>query len=464
MKRLAMLLPDGVGVRNHLLSGFLDRLEEWQVDVFQRLPPDYLEICRARVPARTRWFELQPYPESQVCSLLRYALHYGHMYWADTRAMRFNLGAPIRAGLKTRVKRQAARVLGRTLSTPTRLDAVDRLHQSAVSMSALVSHYESIFRDTRPAAVFCSHQRPPEVLPVVLAARRLGIPTATFIFSWDNLTSKGRIAAPFDYYFVWSALMRDELVRFYPQVSAHRIEIVGTPQFDVYADRTLLETRQAFLGSLGADPDRPLVCYSGGDAATCPDDPEHVRILLELIRTGRVAGNPQVVVRPSPVDDGRRYASVRAKHPELLFAQPRWNRHGDWAAWTPFPEDVTFLANLTHHADLNVNVASTMTLDFAIHDRPIVNVAFDASCPPPLGVPIWDSYYHFDHYSPVLELEAARAARSPTELADQVNRYLADPTLDREGRRRLVELQLGAPLGTSSQRFAEALSRVGGFR
>ena len=44
----------------------------------------------------------------------------------------------------------------------------------------------------------------------MLAAKSLGIPTATFIFSWDNLSSKGRIAAPFDYYLVWSEHMGDE--------------------------------------------------------------------------------------------------------------------------------------------------------------------------------------------------------------------------------------------------------------
>ena len=63
-----------------------------------------------------------------------------------------------------------------------------------------------------------------------------------------------------------------------------------------------------------------------------------------------------------------------------------------------------FLANLTHHADLNVNLASTMTLDFAIHDKPVVNVAFDPLPPPPLGVPLGGSLL------PVRALPAGRGA------------------------------------------------------
>ena len=76
----------------------------------------------------------------------------------------------------------------------------------------------SCFRDWKPEVLLCSHHRPTNVIAPVLAARDLGIPTATLIFSWDNLTSKGRIVAPFDHYLVWSELMRSELLRFYPDV------------------------------------------------------------------------------------------------------------------------------------------------------------------------------------------------------------------------------------------------------
>ena len=88
--------------------------------------------------------------------------------------------------------------------------------------------------------------------------------------------------------------------------------MVGTPQFEPYADPGLLWPREEFFRRIGADPARPLICYSGGDAGTCPEDPEHVRVLMELVRAGRIEGHPQVLVRPVPVDDGKRYADVRA--------------------------------------------------------------------------------------------------------------------------------------------------------
>ncbi len=42
---------------------------------------------------------------------------------------------------------------------------------------------------------------------------------------------------------------------------------------------------------------------------------------MEHIRTGRIQGNPQVLLRPSPADDGQRYAEVRRDYPELIYCQ-----------------------------------------------------------------------------------------------------------------------------------------------
>jgi hypothetical protein len=124
------------------------------------------------------------------------------------------------------------------------------------------------------------------------------------------------------------------------------------------------------------------------------------------------------------------------------------------------PEDIQFLANLTNHADLNVNLGSTMTLDFGLHDKPVVNIAFDVADPPIFGMPVWDYYYFFEHYRPVWELGASRPARSPDELAQYVNEYLENPSLGREGRKKLAAMQVGAPLDASSSLILKTLEGI----
>jgi len=311
-------------------------------------------------------------------------------------------------------------------------------------------------------AVFCSSQRPTTLLPAVLAARAMGIPTVAFVFSWDHLTTKGRIAAPFDHYLVWSRHMGSELMRYYPEIAAERVHIVGTPQFDPYADRSLLWPREEFCRRIGADPARKLLCYSGGDLATCPEDPKHLEALTADVRSGRIRGNPEVLLRPVPVDNGRRYDRVCERYPEIRRLQPQWIHvePGNWTRVLPTAEDVQFLANLTHHVDVNLNLGSTMTLDFGLHDKPVVNVAFDCSDPPVFGMPVWDYYYNYEHLRPIVELGTTRIARTREQLAEHVNAYLENPALDRQGRRRLVEMQVDVPPGESSRRIAAVLEQL----
>lgn len=459
-----LIVPDGVGVRNFVLGAFLERLAgESRVDVLHGIPRHILPHYSTRAGAdRVHWHSLAEYRERPLPATLRYSLAYAQMNWIGTQSMRYNATRPIRGSWRTRSMHRAARAVGKIAAFPRAIRALEAAHCQAVERAHGDDGHARLLDGCRPSVVFCSHQRPPVILPVVLAARRRGIPTATFIFSWDNLSSKGRIAAPFDHYLVWSRVMRDELLRYYPDIAADRVHIVGTPQFDPYGDPALRRTRAEFFASIGADPERPLICYSGGDTGNCPHDHEHVRLLLGMIRSGAIERRPQVVLRPSPADDGERYGAVRRDFPELIYRPPAWihARPGDWAHVFPLPEDVPALVNLAAHADLNVNFGSTMTLDFAQHDKPIVTPAFDVGGKPVFGMPLYDFCLQFEHYRPVAELGAARFARSPAELARHINTYLENPALDREGRRKLVALHLEERAGRAGQRIVEVLRRI----
>jgi len=460
---LAVLIPDGVGVRNFVLGPVIAQASRrMPVVALHDIPDDLLPTYRAAVDGEVEWRPLGRHHDTSLSLVLRNSLAYAQMYWVDTLAMRYSRRRSTRGSWQRRAAAQAARIVGRAAASARGIQLLDQAHVAVVGRMPAVDDYRRRFERERPSVLFCTHQRPPSILPPVLAAKSLGIPTATFIFSWDNLSSKGRIAAPFDHFLVWSPLMRRELLRYYPDVSADRVHIVGTPQFDPYAHESLRCSRGDFFRTVGADPARPLICYSGGDATTCPEDPAHLSILLDLVRAGRIRGNPQVLLRSAPVDSGRRYDEVRRRYPELLYAAPAWvhSADGEWSSVLPLAEDIRFLANLMRHADLNVNVASTMTLDFAIHDKPVVNIAFDVVTPHPRGATMWDSYYQYEHYRPVVELGAARFARSPEELASHVNSYLTDPSLDRNGRRRLVDLQVGVAVGRSSARIIEVIEGI----
>lgn len=450
-----LLVPDGVSARNFLLTGLPHGLTTaGKVDVL--VNRELLEQYEGDVEGVERMKAFGPYPERPLEAAVRRTLEYAHLRWCNTAGARLNLDAPIPGSACSRILRSAAREASRVLAGPRSLPRLVTVHDHLADRRPEVGTYVDLLREWDTDIVLCAHQRPLVVQPVVMAAKRKGIPTATFIFSWDNLTTKGRIAAPFDHYFVWSDQMAEELNRFYPDVEASRVHVVGSPQFEPYAEPSLRWDREQFLRGLGLDADRPVICYSGGDTLTCPEDPEHLRIVCELIQNGQIQGDPQLILRPAPVDTSDRYNAVLERYPVVL-SRPVWRDGGEgWSSVVPSRSDMELLVNLTRHADLNINMASTMTLDFALHDTPVVNLGFDVDASKNLA----PRYYDFDHYRPVVQMGAARVVRDPAELAGAVNAYLADPSLDREGRARFVDHELRVRPGGSIPAVAQALAGI----
>lgn len=460
--KVLLVLGDGVGARHFLMSPFpAEMRERAELEVMHGMPREHEAEFPVLADGGVRTHRTLPHRDTKVTSLLRQTLQYAQIYWANTEAMRMCLDLPIPGGRRGFAKQKTLRLAGRAAASPRRMNAMADMLQNRVSEFPEVRHYCDLLREIKPSVVFFTNQRKPEALMLVLAARELRIPTATFVFSWDNLTVKGRVAAPFDHYLVWSDLMRDELLRYYPHTDPRAVHVVGTPQFEPGVDTKQIMPRDEFFRLIGADPSRPLICYSGGDVSTCPEDPDHAGALMDLISSGTIRHRPQLLVRPAPVDASGRYEAVCRKYPEMIFAQPKWiHVGGGWQTVVPTSEDVRFLVNLTEHVSVNVNMASTMTLDFSVRDTPVVNVAFDVAQPPVLGTPVWDMYYRFEHYRPVVEIGAARFARSKTELGTHVNAYLDDPSLDRAERKKLVELETGPSVHGASERVAQALEAI----
>ena len=68
--------------------------------------------------------------------------------------------------------------------------------------------------------------------------------------------------------------------------------------------------------------------------------------------------------------------------------------------------------------------------------------------------------YGFTDMANVVRAGAVQSATSEEVLKDNIVRYLNDPTLDREGRRKIVAQQFGRIDGQSTERTLEAISEL----
>ncbi|MEZ5365641.1 MAG: hypothetical protein R2748_25755 [Bryobacterales bacterium] len=186
----AVILPDGVAVRNFVWSGFLDALPG-EVVLLHHFPDEAIEWLAPMRNGRVRWQEAPPTEERPLKFAFRQVMSYGHMYQSDTLAMRFNRARPMRGSWRVKTVAQLAKRAGQAAAAVGALDAVERIAHRVQAGSNEAAACRHLLEQIGAKVLFCANQRAPEIVPLVLAARGLGIPTATFIASWDNLTSKG---------------------------------------------------------------------------------------------------------------------------------------------------------------------------------------------------------------------------------------------------------------------------------
>src|SRR3989344_2684180 len=119
------------------------------------------------------------------------------------------------------------------------------------------------------------------------------------------------------------------------------------------------------------------------------------------------------------------------------------------------PEADRNLADSILHSDVVITWASTMIIDAAAFDKPIVLVGFDAS-PRPLSRSI-RQYYRYDHHRAILASGGVRLVESPEERAEVVRGYLEYPERDRESREWIRREYAGELDGKAGERLAACL-------
>jgi len=323
----------------------------------------------------------------------------------------------------------------------------------------LVSHPDAdrLFERYRPALLVTSN--PGLILaevPLLRTAARRGVPSVAVDASWDNFTNKILPVRRVDRLVVWNALMKQQAVELHGY-RPEDVQITGPPHWDLYFRGARGSTRDAFLRRIGADPSRKLVTLTTTPLELYRHYDHVLRVMIDAMARGAWPHPCQILVRVHPRDDLDRYRSF-VDVPHVIVEKPFRTtvRAGDGLSVDITAESQQHLADTLRYSDVVVQVASTIAIEAAIFDTPVVNVSFDGDEPAE-----WTRsarrYLRFDHFANVVRQGAVKLAESPAELVDSVALYLADPTIDAEGRRRVVQEQCHFLDGRSADRTAASV-------
>jgi hypothetical protein len=464
-KIIGVVITDGVGYRNFILSHFIEQAKRTfdEVIVFSCLPKSAYEglILDCTI------VELAVFEESFFTWFFRKSKELAHLQLHAKGNFGIQSNLEKNKTTSKTVRGFSTRFLffwTRYFNSESWIQAYNTIQQTSFSNREVTHQYGALLKDFKIDLLFFTHQRPPYIAPLIYAAEKLKIKTATFIFSWDNLASKGRMAGNFNYYLVWSDLMKKELNHFYKSINQDQIEVVGTPQFEPYVMEGYEINKERYLSQFKLEKEIPTLFFSCGDVSTSKNDPLYVEMIAKAILESKLIKDVNLLVRTSPAEEPTRFAAIKEKYPFICWNYPDWkltrsNHQEDWSQRIPSVQDVNDLKSILAFCDVNINMLSTMSLDAMIFGKPVINTVFGNK---ENGWYTDQRFLKYKHIEHVLQSNAVVIATNENELIIAINQCLQTPKYKELEQKRLLDVEISKPILGTSARIAEALKGMCG--
>ena len=425
-KKIFVLLPDGIGLRNFAFTQFYNLgIKEgfdiiyWNNTVFDLSKLGFKEH-KIQNP------KLHPFTDVLKNAKIQIGLNQFIRKANDKvyDTYRFPLN---NVSLKSKLKSFLTNCIIKQFDSVKGLELIRKQISRCERRTKYYKESLATLKREKPNIVFCTNQRPVIAIAPLLAAQDLGIPTATFIFSWDNLP-KATMVVETDFYFVWSDFMKKEILYYYPYIKESQIFITGTPQFEPHFDKSLLIDKKEFFGQHGLDKNKKFICFSGDDFTTSPDDEQYLENVAYAIETlNRKGHNLGIIFRRCPVDFSNRYDLVLEKYNHIIFSiDPIWKQNGDsWNTVMPTAEDIKLQVNIIDNSELVVNIASSMVFDFVSFNKPCLYINYNVKNK---KLPHWRSQtiYDFVHFRSMPNKKAVVWLNNSSEIALKIENALVD--------------------------------------
>lgn len=379
-KKTLLLFPDGVGIRNYLYSDVFDTNED-DLILFHNFDEKTIKNIGS-ITNINSLKKIPPYKESIKEKFLRELICFSRLKYNAKRTKNFTILYNWKTNhkkLKNKLFYKTVEQFSKLVLTYNHIVSLEKKYQKAIRKTSYYREIETILKELNPKILFCSHQRGIQCATIFAVAKDLGIASNTVIYSWDNLP-KARLALRADKYLVWSEYMKNEMKDYYPEIDNATVIVTGTPQFECYRKEENIIPKEVFYKKYDLDISKKIICYSGDDTKTSPDDPKYLNDLAEELIKNNLDKEYQILLRRCPVDVSGRFEPILKKHKTIIKqAPPIWDfkEAKGWTTIYPLPEDVELLVSTAFYSDIVVNVGSTMAFDFSMFNKPCVFINYD---------------------------------------------------------------------------------------
>ena len=418
MRRVLIVLENGPDIRQFVHSGLaadLAREAETAWALGHRasagqLPEGHERVALSEiVPALPRTLKLMSRLAERACNA-REEHRSGQAGWV-------NFLDTLRSRRTSPMKQRLDALLAR----PPVHRALVALEQGLCRGCPLPARPRARLNALKPDTIVLSGHATAAACGLLWLAGRSGVRTVVMQNSWKDAYARPHVAVAPDLFIVPSAEAADLLVRANPSLTAE-ILVRDTLHTTQLAEPSSILPRGPFCARHGLDPARPIICLSAAAPNAVHGEPEIVSALVSGLED-----TPQILIRLNPMeDDPARWADL-ARRPDIVLQTPDWDYVADekWSA--PRLEDASVWASTIAHSAFNISVPSTVTRDFLLFEKPVINICFDGR-PPASAKESTRRYWDAPFYEPYRDCPAITPAFSIEDLVEVTRQHLARAT------------------------------------
>lgn len=354
----------------------------------------------------------------------------------------------LRPNYKGSWQRRILRFFGRPFSKILTADFFTRLESALLPRS---EKFDELRRLYRPQLLVTATPGFDSLeAELIILAKRAKLPTVAVNFTWDNLTTNSKHIRKTDYLIAWNSVMKKEAVAIhnYPE---EKVFVSGTPRFDPYfAPDPHDPGREKFLKSKNLNPAYKTIFHTTVTKAY-PFQKKYIRDLIAL-RDKKIIPYVNIFIRIHPLDNPENYREF--SDIKDFYVEKAGHEVTDGCGGKKIEMSYDDLLNLKYslkYTDVNINYASTISIEACIFDKPIINIGY---------IDRFALAYQFTHYQPIVDSGAVKVAKTDDDLPKLINMYLQNPAVDRDGRRKIVKDYVQFTDGLAYKRNVDYLDNI----
>ena len=347
-----------------------------------------------------------------------------------------------------------------------------RILYSNLIESCYPKYYKNLFEDYKIDLVVCTSLGTFSNDDFLMrAAKNENIKTLSLMLSWDNSTTRGYPGCKPNYVFAWTDTMKNEIIKL-SDIDEDKIYVTGSAQFDHYFS-DLEVSEKEFNNKFRLNEKMYTLFFATRGPNTYASNAEIIREICNSIRNQEIL-NSQLIVRIHPLhykDDKihkyktlfQTYYDLEHEYNDILRINYPIFKKGE-SNFLLKKENSLDLHSLIKYSDVIINIFSTINIEGAIFDKPLINISYqknsnfyDKNMKSRYDVNI---DFKQDHNQRILSTKGITNCWNGAELNKAINEALENPKKLSEKRKKIIINEVGPKKGNAAKMISSLIEEL----